>query len=53
VNLPPGEYIANWLEPVQGTTVEIAEFAHSGGVKAFQVPNGFTKGVALRVVAVP
>ena len=53
VNLPPGEYIANWLEPVQGTTVEIAKFAHSGGVKAFQVPNGFTKGVALRVVAVP
>jgi len=53
MNLPLGEYIANWLEPVQGTTIDIAPFAHSGGVKAFQVPNGFTKGVALRVVLVP
>ncbi|MCL2709957.1 MAG: hypothetical protein FWE95_03665 [Planctomycetaceae bacterium] len=53
VTLPPGEYAANWLEPVRGTTVEGAKFSHTGGVKVFQVPDDFTKGVVLRVVSVP
>ena len=51
LNLPQGEYTANWLEPVQGTTIDIAKFFYVGDVKVFQVPETFANGAALRVVS--
>ena len=52
MDIPPGKYVANWLDPVQGTTVGIAAFSHSGGVKELKVPDEFASGVALRVTSV-
>ena len=51
LNLPPGEYSANWLDPVQGVNTRILIFSHSGGIKELQVPSTFTNGAALRIVS--
>ena len=50
LNLPQGEYAANWLDSVQGVETSVIEFPHPGGVKELQVPEAFTNGVALRVM---
>jgi len=51
LNLPQGEYAAGWVDPVSGAASRIINFSHPGGVKELQVPETFTNGVALRVVA--
>ncbi len=51
MNLPQGEYLGKWVEPVHGTEKEIAVFSHSGGPVELPVPDTMNHGVALRIVS--
>ena len=53
LNLPKGEYAGSWLNPVDGSRVEISSgYSHSGGIVELRVPESFDKGVALQIVSV-
>jgi hypothetical protein len=50
LDLPPGQYQAQWIDTKTGATVQSESFKHSGGEKSLQSPV-FADDVALRIVA--
>lgn len=51
LDLPTGNYRAEWLRPIDGTTQNAEMFKHGGGVKELQSP-AFSEDAALSVTAV-
>ncbi len=49
LQLPAGEYKAEWLDTVSGGTTPVEKFRHRGGEKKLESPQ-FKNGIALRVV---
>jgi hypothetical protein len=38
VELPSGNYSAEWISPLSGSALKTEEFAHSGGTKSLAAP---------------
>jgi hypothetical protein len=48
VDLPAGDYSAEWLSPLTGEIVKAEKFDHTGGVRKLAVP-AFSEDLALRI----
>ena len=50
VELPPGTYQAEWVDPKLGTVEKKEKIKHNGGVRQMEAPN-FSGDIALRIKA--
>lgn len=50
LDLPPGEYGAEWVDTLQGSVAKAEQFQHPGGVRKLAAPS-FSDDIALRVRA--
>jgi len=50
LELPKGNYRAEWVDPVTGKTVAGEDLVHGGGERAWNVP-AFAEDMALKVKA--
>ena len=48
VNLPPGAYLAQWLNPMTGQADKQEQFKHPGGARTLVSP-GYVEDIALRI----
>jgi hypothetical protein len=48
LELPPGRYFEEWVDPTSGATVQIENFDHAGGEKKLLTPK-FQNGMALHL----
>jgi len=50
LSLPPGRYLAEWVDPLTGRVTQREEFSHAGGTRSVTAPS-FTEDIALRILA--